>query len=179
MTDAKEMFEFTIFLGVFYFLYFIIVSGEVLLEESGTEFFTSLVNTFFVPFKNLEGMWRYLNLLIFLPIYVFLLFTAIELANKTKVGSYAVLVVLVFLFGVTFFGIFFPHGLEGVEEVGKSFYEKSPIPTVVNVVENIVTHPEEIPAKAKEVIVNIPEFAKSAYEKSPISTLVDAITDLF
>ena len=112
MTDAKGMFEFTIFLGVFYFLYFITIEAKILmageLTGEGQTAFTELVKIFFEPIE-LEGSWKFLNLLIFLPIYIFLLFTAIELAEKSVIGSHVVLALLGVLFAGSFIALILPE----------------------------------------------------------------------
>ena len=133
MTDAKGMFDFTIFLGVFYFLYFVlivigqgamtneIVIGEEALTDEGDVTFKDLVKTFFVPFP-LESGWKFLNLLIFLPIYIFLLFTAVEMAEKSVVGSHIVLGIVGVLFAGSFIALIMPEGFEFTAEGIKTFF---------------------------------------------------------
>ena len=124
MANPREMFEFSIFLGVFYFLYTVIVIRGETIEGSGLELFTGLARAFFVPFKGLEHGWEFLNLLIFFPIYVFLLFTAIDMAEKSVVGSHAILVLLGILFAGSFIAIILPEGstIEGFREGIKDFF---------------------------------------------------------
>ena len=111
MTDAKGMFEFTIFLGAFYFLYSVITEGKILmsgeLTGEGIGAFKQLTIIFFKPFE-LDGGWKFLNLLIFLPIYIFLLFTAVDLAEKSAIGSHLILVFLGILFGASFIALILP-----------------------------------------------------------------------
>ena len=126
MTDAKGMFEFTIFLGVFYFLYIVTILGKEMISGTGAgikeiPYFSRMVQIFFNPMQ-IEGAWKFLNLLIFLPIYIFLLFTAVDLAEKSVIGSHIVLTLLGVLFAGSFISLLLPPDFS-LTEVIKSIPE--------------------------------------------------------